>query len=450
MSVHKQKRGSLSFFLLFVLLIPALGTIAQDSAEPPPRQVDRVAPEREAVILQQQTLPDGTINTVIEIPASADTYLASERPEQNFGNDALFLGYNLVGEDNYGAQRILLYFDLDAHLPEQAIIHSGFIRLRLSFSSPPDDTPMGTVMRRLASPWNEHTVTWNTEPNWTPVDKTAFVGSQLDWYEWDITEVVDDWVQDVYANDGVEIIGDEAVQQRERAFHSRETTTGFYPRLVVDYSISDDTQPPITTMNPLPEYSRRNFTVSWSGDDPGGSGISHYDVQVRVDSGEWQNWLEEVTVTEAEYVNGENGRTYEFRVRAVDNAGNEEAFGPAEAQTVVDSQPPTSTIEPLPSIIQQNSFTVSWSGADNGAGIQYYDVQYRYGNGPWQIWLPQTLATSATFSNATDGLYAFEVRAVDNVGNVEAFINQAEASIIVDAVPPFVEPRARLPVVFKQ
>ena len=446
---YNQRR--LLFFTMIILaillLVVPLHSTAQQTWEPPPRGVDRAAPEREPVVLSSVLQPDGTTNTVILLPAVADTYLASERPLQNFGSDALFLGYNLAGNDYFGAQRMLLRFDVENVIPDGAVINSATLQLHLSFSSPTNDVPMGTVLRRLASPWSEFDVTWNSEPVWTPVDSTVEVGSQPTWYEWPLTDVVADWASGLYPNDGVEIIGDEAVQERERAFYSRETLLDLYPRLIVDYTNFNDTQPPSVTVDPLPTYSRRHFTVSWTGSDPGGSGIDHYDVQAQVEGGDWLDWLTNVTVTEADYGNGENGRTYNFRARGVDNAGNIEPFGLAEATTVVDTLPPTATAAPLPAITNSNSFLVSWSGSDSGSGIQYYDVQYRVNNGPWMLWLPQTLSTSATFFGATDGLYAFEVRAVDNLDQVELFQYVSEAAIIVDVVPPFVQPRLWLPVI---
>lgn len=421
---------------------------AQEDPAPPPRNTDRAAPERTPEILAQTEQPDG-VNTIIAIPASADAYIASGRPNDNFGSDALFLGYNLAGGNNYAAQRSLLRFDVENNVPDGAIINNATLRVYLSFSSPDDDAPMGTVLRRLASPWDEANVTWNTEPVWTDVDDTVYVGSDLTWYEWDMTELVENWKTAVYPNDGVEIIGDETVQQRERAFYSRETTTSLYPILVVDYFLSNDQEPPSVTVNALPEYSPRIFTVSWTGTDPGGSGLDYYDVQVRVDGGDWQTWLAGTTVSEADYGAGENGRLYQFRARGVDNAGNVEPFGDAEAQTTVDSQPPISTINPLPALTNNTSFTVSWTGSDSVTGIDYYDVQYRFNDTAWALWLPQTGATSANLNNAADGVYAFEVRAVDNMGHVEPFANVAEASIIVDNQAPFVEPQVWLPLIVK-
>lgn len=248
--------------LAILLLFVPLHSTAQQTSEPPSRGVARAAPEREPVVLSRVLQPVGTTNTVILLPAVADTYLASERPLQNFGSDALFLGYNQVGNDHFGAQRMLLRFNVANFIPDGAVINSAALRLHLSFSSPTDDVPMGTVLRRLASPWSEFDVTWNSEPDWTPVSSTAEVGSQPTWYEWPLTDVVADWVSGLYPNDGVEIIGDETVQQRERAFYSRETLLDLYPHLIVDYTNFNDTQPPSVAVDPLPLYSRRHFSVS--------------------------------------------------------------------------------------------------------------------------------------------------------------------------------------------
>lgn len=448
-------RLGLLFFVVLLVSGVSLATAQtptppDELPPPPPRGADRIAPDREAVIVERVAQPDGTTSTLIALPATADTYLASARPLQNFGSDALYLGYNLAGVNNFGAERMLLMFDVDTYVPDGAVINSATLRLHLSFSSPSNDAPMGTVVRRIASPWSENTVTWNTEPTWTAVDSTAAVGSALTFYEWPLTDVVEGWHTDLYPNYGVEIIGDETIQQRERAFYSRETSTNLYPILFVDYTANGDTLPPDTTVDPLPDYTKRNFTVSWTGTDPGGSGIAYYDVQVQFNDGAWGDWLTGVTQTSAEYGDGEDGTKYAFRVRGVDNAGNVEPYGPAEASTIVDTMPPNVTVDPLPAVINTDTFAVTWSGNDSASGIQYYDVQYRYNGGPWVLWQAATTATGATFAGASEGVYEFEARGVDNLDQVESFQNMAEASIAIDTEAPFIEPTLYLPIIFQE
>ncbi|MEZ4682654.1 MAG: DNRLRE domain-containing protein [Caldilineaceae bacterium] len=327
--------------LLLCLIIVA--PIAAQSIPPAPneRALDRTAPTREPVTLRTELRADA-VNTVLQLPAIADTYIASERPDENFGSDALFLGYNFFG-DRFGAQRLLLRFNVDS-IPDNARINSAHIRLRLSFASPADDGPMRTILRRLASDWGELGVTWNGEPDWAAVRDSTFVGTTPQWYEWEVPDLVQGWVDGTFPNHGVELIGDERVQQRERIFYARETNTDYFPQLVVDYDVVTDQAPPVVTVEALPDYSGRSFAVRWSGEDVGDAGIAYYDVQYRVDGGDWVDWQFGVTDTVEEFMNGQNGHTYEFRARGVDQAGNVELFGDPEAETVVDTAPPASTV----------------------------------------------------------------------------------------------------------
>lgn len=407
------------------------------------RGLQREAPVRAPRVLNEEVSASG-VHTVVELPPVADTYIASERPNQNFGADSLYLGFNNIG-DRFGAQRILVRFDIGGNIPDNAVVQDARLRLRLAFSSPPKDASMNAVLRRVASNWSETEVTWNLEPSWTGVDTTAGVGSALDWYEWNVTDVVAGWVDGSYPNYGMLIIGDERVQQRERAFYSRETTTDFFPRLVVDYTVVTDDEPPVVTVNPLPPFSSRNFTVSWSGTDPGSSGIACYDVQYRIDGGDWVDWLTCVTETSAEFPNGEHGRLYEFRARGIDTVGNVEGYGGVEAATVVDIRPPTSQVLPLPLFTLTPQFVVRWAGDDGGgSGIQYYDIRYRLDGGPWVLWQQQTVATEALFVTTVDGLYEFEARAVDQRGLVEDFTGEPDTGTVVDVREPLL-PRLHSP-----
>ena len=458
----RNKGGSLirwrgKALLLMLLVFGLVGDVLaqEDGPEPPvakgplPRVTEREAPTRESEILERRVTPEGHVNTVVELPAVADTYIASEWPRQNFGTDALYLGYNLESDPNFGAERMLLRFDVAGNIPEGVVVNDARLRLHLNYSSPPDDAPMPNHLRQLLSAWGESTVTWDREPTWGPIRDENEIGTAITWYEWDLTNLVGEWVARTAENHGVEILCDERVQQRERAFYSRETTNALYPRLVVDYTDFSDTEAPVATVDPLPEFADRDFTVSWSGKDPGGSGIASYDVQYRVDGGDWVNWLVDVTFSSAVFAAGQNEEFYEFRARAEDRAGNIEPFGAPEASTTVDAEPPMTVVDPLPTITRSSMFTVTWTGEDDGSGIRYYDTRYRFNDGSWVRWQDQTLVTGTTFTAMNDGVYDFEGRAVDEIGNMEAFTGRPEASIIVDVEEPFVQPRAWLPLIFR-
>ncbi len=280
-----------------------------------------------------------TAAAVVEIVAGQDAYIASSQPDATFGGtDALFIGY-VVGAEVYGATRTLLQFGVEGVIPENATVISATLELYLRYAEPPGDMVMKTEVRRLAAAWDEAAVTWNTEPEWDgtlpPVE--AEVGSELGLYGWDLTAMVRSWVAGEHPNYGLWLQGDETPDpSRERVFYSREAEVGdeLKPRLVVEYVV--DETPPVATVNPLPPVSPPTFTVSWMGDDGDGAGIAYYDVQYRVDGGEWELWQNAVTVTEPIFA-GMAGHVYEFEARAVDVAGNVEPFNdlPEAATTTV-------------------------------------------------------------------------------------------------------------------
>ncbi|MCA9973267.1 MAG: PD40 domain-containing protein [Anaerolineales bacterium] len=94
---------------------------------------------------------------------------------------------------------------------------------------------------------------------------------------------------------------------------------------------------PQTAVSPLPAFSRADdsLTVRWGGFDPGGTGIQSYDVQYRIGSGSWQNWLMGIDATGGELrpSGAAAGDTVYFRSRAADYAGNQEPWPPDNGDT---------------------------------------------------------------------------------------------------------------------
>ncbi|MCS6844204.1 MAG: hypothetical protein NZ528_07775 [Caldilineales bacterium] len=91
--------------------------------------------------------------------------------------------------------------------------------------------------------------------------------------------------------------------------------------------------PPVSSLAPLPSFSRRNVPLRWSGDDPGGSGILDYFVEVRQGTaGTWQPLVSGGTSTEFIF-DGVPGHQYFFRVRAMDHAQNLEPWPAGDGDT---------------------------------------------------------------------------------------------------------------------
>ena len=108
---------------------------------------------------------------------------------------------------------------------------------------------------------------------------------------------------------------------------------------VPDTSVTVEALPPNSDLSPLPAYQRGSLAVSWSGADPGGSGIANYDVQYQDSiTGTWTDWQSATPATSAQF-DGSVGHAYAFRVRATDRAQNVGAWSePPEVLTTVYSR----------------------------------------------------------------------------------------------------------------
>jgi predicted RNase H-like HicB family nuclease len=125
-----------------------------------------------------------------------------------------------------------------------------------------------------------------------------------------------------------------------------------------------------------------------------------------------------------------------FSLVAKDHAGN--LSEPARLTLKLETEPPSTRLEPLPALTGQASFEVRWSGEDRVSGLAHFDLQVREGDkGEWKPWLNETTATSAPFT-ARDGMeVAFRVRGTDKAGNAEAWPQSGPFTrTLVDLTPP--------------
>ncbi len=192
---------------------------------------------------------------------------------------------------------------------------------------------------------------------------------------------------------------------------------------------------PTSSVNALPHYTAStSFPLSWSGSDGGGPGLAAFDIYVSDDGGPfalWQNFP--ATTTSATYT-GQDGHTYGFSSVAIDNDGNVQATpAAAQATTLVDVTPPTSSVSALPTYTPTTSFTLSWSGSDgaNGSGIATYSIFYTDNGGPITAFLTATAQTSATFTGKDGHIYTFYSMATDHADNVQPTPVAAQTSTTI-------------------
>ncbi|MEM4729608.1 MAG: hypothetical protein QXH42_07635 [Thermoplasmata archaeon] len=128
------------------------------------------------------------------------------------------------------------------------------------------------------------------------------------------------------------------------------------------------------------------------------------------------------------------GKRFYWSVRASDTIGPGH-WSPVWSY-VVDETPPVSSVLPLPTYTTEPEFEVSWGGSDNFMGIASYTVLVQVDGGLFSVWLDRTSLTSKLFSGEDGHTYGFACRAVDNVENWEIKPTSAQATTIVDLLPP--------------
>lgn len=150
-----------------------------------------------------------------------------------------------------------------------------------------------------------------------------------------------------------------------------------------------DTVAPLCVVSSLQAVTTTaSFTVGWSGTDAT-SGLVGYDVQYREGNGTWTDWKLNFTNTTAVFT-GQDGRTYTFRVRASDLAGNTGAYPENPKTTTTIRLPGSGPQPPLVSILTPESSApykgkVKFSGTARAlaAGRTIRSVQWQVDNGAW-------------------------------------------------------------------
>jgi endo-1,4-beta-D-glucanase Y len=128
----------------------------------------------------------------------AYVFLLDGRPTANQGDHPQLNAAAWTWEGRFGVQRSLLDFDLSA-LPESAIITGATLKLYAELTPALNKTGhsqfSGTnelLVQRITSPWDEHTVTWDTQPTTAEHDQIEREKSRhnSENYVLDVTEFV--------------------------------------------------------------------------------------------------------------------------------------------------------------------------------------------------------------------------------------------------------------------
>jgi hypothetical protein len=166
----------------------------------------------------------------VTLTPKADTYIYSAAPTANYGTaTTLYVG----SQSSSAIGRALLRFDLSA-IPTGATVQSASFQAYLMQASPSPAT-LDVELKRIDTSWQEGTVIWNTPLGYTSANNVVGVGTVLAYYSWDVTGLVQTWVNGA-PNRGLALISKNESTLGWRGFTSKESKSPAKPpRLVVTY-----------------------------------------------------------------------------------------------------------------------------------------------------------------------------------------------------------------------
>jgi hypothetical protein len=194
------------------------------------------------------------------------------------------------------------------------------------------------------------------------------------------------------------------------------------------WGTADATPPTPCTINAAAQQRWPQISFGMTSTDDL-SGIRSYDAQYQRAGESWIDLITNSASAGATYEGGVTG-TVAFRCRATDIAGNSRSWDSAPiVSTTIDAAVPTSSVKPLPVVIQGTQATVQWEGQDIGTGIASYDVYVKDGTGDWTLWRNDATNTTAVFNGTVGHTYQFRSQATDGIGHTESWRPEADTAV---------------------
>lgn len=216
---------------------------------------------------------------------------------------------------------------------------------------------------------------------------------------------------------------------------------------ILPYTITLDVTPPAVVSNLNGTLTNTpGVVLTWT--DPANADFNHINLYRRINAGTWSLYK---TITEGTQTYTDQGagiisaiNTYYYKVRSVDDIGNESADS-STFTAEFDKDPPTTKVSALPAY-SPASFQLNYTATDIGnAGMAYTMIYYSLNNAAYAQYTTTANPSghftggTVTFDTATaggQGSYRFYSRGVDAFGNTETAPTTADATTKYDITPP--------------
>jgi len=211
--------------------------------------------------IDQHEASDGVVYGIIQnnthtdnllVYIDRDSMVTSENPNNPFGGST-----NTYTQWEQTTPRIWrpLFGGTLTSIPSDAIIITAELRIWCQSLS---GTGSKTVkVHRITGPWTEGAVTWNTQPNH---DATETVSLAVDtgsvWYDFDVTDDVQNFVNGAYTDYGWKLLGVEAGDDIYQEFYTKENGgTTYDPSIYIEYEIRFNTTRDVTIVGEKNNFS---------------------------------------------------------------------------------------------------------------------------------------------------------------------------------------------------
>lgn len=258
---------------------------------------------------------------------------------RSWAPDGRGIAYTQIEYILYSGQWYILYVYLQAYLLGQS---GGWVQQMLGstysfdpyWASIDHKPPQSAVAALPAESPGLFTVYWNGADQGPAGLESFDVQVQTDGGAWVDFQAGTGMIQSQYQGWGGQRL---AFRSRGRDYAGNVEPWPATPDAVT--MVEDD--PPVSFIEPLPAYTRAGeaLTVRWGGYDVGPSGLAHFTVEYRIgNAGPWVGWATETQSTEGWFdpvgLGIKAGDRVSFRVRAMDNARNFEAWGDPDGDTM--------------------------------------------------------------------------------------------------------------------
>ncbi|UQZ35444.1 hypothetical protein C2I18_19090 [Paenibacillus sp. PK3_47] len=171
-----------------------------------------------------------------------DTTINAHEPDRNYGDAARLY----TGKDTNGNQfRTLLQFDL-SQIPEgEYRVIDAYLTMNQTAENQYDSNTE-VNLQRITSPWEETSVTWNSQPGYSanvegePYAHSLVVGEGAQVFY--IKELAEEWLNGLYPNYGLELHADQIAAPNVKKYVSSDTSAqSLHPALTLKYTLPNQT-----------------------------------------------------------------------------------------------------------------------------------------------------------------------------------------------------------------